>query len=88
MDLYMFDCTAHGSEYVQHWYRKVIDDADFRQCMNGGQVPHGNIGKWRYRAGIFTKENTALANAVLNGVAMVLARTARWLGKNLRELTR
>ena len=79
MDLYMLGCThnAHSLKYVDHWYRKVIDDADFRRCMNGWQVPHSNIGKWRYRARISTnassRDHTALANAALNGVAMVLA---------------
>jgi len=94
MDLSMFDCT-HSKEswaYCHHWYRRVVNCPDFWRVMKHWQVPNGRCGNWRYKAhkpvNASGRDDTALANAILNGVSMILAYAAAVARKRVTQLTR
>ena len=83
-DYSMFD-NSHNSdtwEFVEHFYRQHRGDQVFQKVLNAWRVPQGTMGRdVKYRGRPMNasgRDDTAFANAVLNGVAMVLAVTASW----------
>lgn len=63
---------------------------DFRKVMEAWRHPKGMMGPFRYAAGVMNasgRDDTALANGVLNGFAAYLSACAAWLQKDLMSLT-
>ncbi len=92
-DFSMFDCT-HSQEswsFMRELYKRAgIDDAEFWKVMDAWERPSGRIGAFKYKARILNasgRDDTALANGVLNGVATFLSSCAAWLEKPLCTLT-
>lgn len=92
-DYSMFDNT-HSDEswdFIEELYRKAgIDDPDFWKVMAAWRRPEGSIGPFRYQAGTVNasgRDDTAFANAVLNGFAAFCSACAAFLCKDLLELT-
>lgn len=92
-DYKMFDNTHSNEswEFIEQLYRDAgIDDPDFWRVMEAWRVPRGTIGPFRYKAKVMNasgRDDTAFANAILNGFAAYLSVCAAWLDKPLRELT-
>lgn len=93
-DFSMYDCTHSKDswDFMEEWYRLVgIDDEQFWLVMKAWICPQGSIGPFRYRAPEMNasgRDDTALANAVLNGVSTALSITAAWYNVDLRAVTR
>lgn len=92
-DFSMFDCT-HSYEswaFMEDIYRSVgIDDPLFWKVMDAWRAPGGSCGPFRYQAPVMNasgRDDTALANAVLNGIATYLSVSAAWLRKDIFDLT-
>ncbi len=92
-DFSMFDCT-HSKDswkFMEEIYRSVgITDPLFWKVMDAWRAPGGSIGPFKYQAPVMNasgRDDTALANAVLNGVATFLSVTAAWLRKDLFSLS-
>lgn len=89
-DFSMFD-NSHSSEtweFMEWLYNE--SDIDFKRVMNAWRAPFGHIGNIQYKARIMNasgRDDTALANAVLNGIATALSSAASLLRIPLRELT-
>lgn len=91
-DYSMFDAShnAHTWDFVEHFYRQHFADLDFLAVLAAWRAPGGKLGDLRYQAGVMNasgRDDTALANAILNGVAMVLAVTAAWFNIPLFQVT-
>lgn len=88
-DFTMFDNTHSRASWamMRHIYKRAgIDDPDFWAVLDAWEQPSGRIGPLKYRAAIMNasgRDDTSLANGVLNGVATTLALTAAWLRKPL-----
>lgn len=92
-DFSMFDNT-HSREswaFMRYLYAKAgITGRDFWKVMNAWQKPKGRIGPMRYKANVMNasgRDDTALANGILNGVATFLSVAAAYLEKELQDLT-
>lgn len=92
-DYSMFDNT-HSSEsweFIERLYKDAgIEDEDFWRVMEVWRAPKGTIGPFRYKAKVMNasgRDDTAFANAVLNGFAAYLSVCAAWLDKPLLSLT-
>lgn len=92
-DYKMFDNT-HSREswaFIEQLYRDAgIEDEDFWRVMEAWRAPRGSIGPFRYEASVMNasgRDDTAFANAVLNGFAAYLSVCAAWLNKSLFDLT-
>jgi hypothetical protein len=89
----MFDCThtAETWEFMEDLYwRAGINDSDFWAVMAAWRRPSGTIGPFKYKAQVMNasgRDDTALANGVLNGVATFLSACAAYLKKPLARLT-
>lgn len=89
-DFSMYDRT-HSLEswgFLEWLYGDQGDD--FRQVMNAWRRPKGHFGPLRYQAQVCNasgRDDTALANALLNGFATYLSACAAWLGVEVMELT-
>lgn len=90
-DISMMD-TSHCEEswdFVEHFYRQHLGDPVFRKVLGAWRVPHGTLGNLRYRGRCMNasgRDDTALANALLNGVAMLLSVTAAWYQIEVKEV--
>lgn len=89
-DFSMFDRT-HSEDswrFVESFYHD-ISDPDFWKVMEAWRRPCGSIGPFRFVAPVMNasgRDDTALANALLNGFATFLSATAALYGKDLEEL--
>lgn len=86
--------TTHSRDtwaFMERLYRRAgVHDPDFWRVMEAWRAPAGRIGPFRYKAGVMNasgRDDTALANGVLNGFATFLSVTAAVLKKPLRLLT-
>lgn len=92
-DFTMFDNT-HSQDswaFMRRLYRDAgIDDPEFWRVLDVWERPKGTIGAFKYQGPIMNasgRDDTALANGVLNGFATLLSATAALLGKSLCTLT-
>lgn len=92
-DFSMYDNT-HSEDswsFMENLYRRAgIDDADFWRVMDVWRKPYGKIGPFVYQANVMNasgRDDTALANGVLNGFATYLSICAAYLDKDLLTLT-
>lgn len=86
--------TTHSNDswdFMEFLYRRAgIGDFAFWQVMRHWRRPRGKIGPFRYEGPVMNcsgRDDTALANGVLNGVCLFLSITAAYLNKPLRLLT-
>ncbi len=92
-DYSMFDASHNADtwDFVEHFYREHQHDQDFVRVLEAWRAPKGKLGNFKYTGRIMNasgRDDTAYANAVLNGTAMVLSVTAAWCGKTLTTVTR
>ncbi len=92
-DFAMFDNT-HSKEswgFMKYLYSRAgINAPDFWRVMKAWEKPTGKIGPMRYKANVMNasgRDDTALANGILNGVATFLSTAAALLNKPLQSLT-
>lgn len=90
-DFSMFDNTH--SEETWALMESLYGDhgVDFKAVLNMWRAPCGKIGPFKYQAKVMNasgRDDTALANAVLNGIATFLSLCCALVGKDLSELTR
>lgn len=89
-DFSLFDRT-HSEEswrFVESFYDRT--DSDFRQVLDWWRAPAGTCGPFKYRGFVMNasgRDDTALANAVLNGFATTLSAAAAFYGVALGELS-
>lgn len=92
-DFSMFDATHSNDswEFMEYLYAEAgIDDPDFWRVMSAWRAPKGNMGPCKYQARVMNasgRDDTALANGVLNGFASYLSACAAWLDISLMSLT-
>lgn len=91
-DFSMFDCTYTDEAwaFMHKLYRRaLIDDPLFWKVMAVWQKPVGRCGPFRYRAPVVNasgRDDTAIANAILNGIATSLSIASALLNKPVFEL--
>lgn len=91
-DYTMFDSSHNADtwEFVESLYSQHKDDLDFQRVLAAWRIPCGIIGDLKYRGRPMNasgRDDTALANAILNGFAMVCSVAAAWFEIDLFELT-
>lgn len=92
-DFSMFDCTHTDETWAfmeKLYWQSGIKDSDFWAVMRAWRRPAGTIGPFRYQASTMNasgRDDTALANGVLNGFATFLSACASYLEKPLAQLT-
>jgi len=92
-DYSMFD-ASHNSEtwaFVEAFYDQYKHDVWFNKVLDVWRTPNGTIGDLKYQGRVMNasgRDDTALANAILNGVAMLLSVTAAWFKVPLSRVTR
>lgn len=92
-DFTMFDNTHSDDSWnfmEQLYYDAGITDIDFWKVMDAWRRPSGRIGPCKYLARVMNasgRDDTALANGVLNGFATYLSACAAWLEKEVLELS-
>jgi hypothetical protein len=90
-DYTMFDVTHNDDtwDFVRWLYQKDGDPL-FKKVLDAWQRPRGTIRGFRYRGSSMNasgRDDTALANAILNGFAMSLSAVAAYLGCSVWALT-
>lgn len=91
-DFSMFDNT-HSEEswdFMESLYGAAMADPDFRRVMAAWRRPSGRIGPFKYQARVMNasgRDDTALANGVLNGFASYLSVAAAWLDVPVQSVT-
>lgn len=92
-DYSMYDCTHSDPswDFVESLYREAgIDDKDFWQVMRWWRTPEGSCGPFRFKANVMNasgRDDTAFANAILNGFAAFISATAAYYQKDLLSVT-
>lgn len=92
-DFSMFDNTHSQDswEFMESLYKEAgIIDPLFDKVMDAWRKPKGKIGPFKYEAPIMNasgRDDTALANGILNGFASYLSACAALLEKSLFDLT-
>lgn len=92
-DFSMFDSThsEESWEFMEYLYAEAgIEDPDFWRVMSTWRRPRGKMGPCKYQARVMNasgRDDTALANGVLNGFASYLSACAAWLDVPLLSLT-
>jgi len=92
-DYSMFDNTHSDDswDFMERLYRRGCEhDADFWRVMRAWRKPRGSIGPFTYKARTMNasgRDDTALANGVLNGMVMTVSVAAAYLGVDLLSLT-
>lgn len=92
-DYSMYDNTHSKASwaFMERLYRRsAVDAPDFWKVMDAWRQPRGRIGPFKYKARVMNasgRDDTALANGVLNGFAAYLSACAAWLDIPLRSLT-
>jgi hypothetical protein len=98
VDYSMFDSTfsKRSWELLEHIYHLcgVDDDEDFRRLLRGWRCPRGHAsGKGWFLAYIAEvmnasgRDDTALANAILNALVILVSTTCAYLGKRVASIT-
>jgi hypothetical protein len=82
-DYSMFDSSHNEDtwEFVESFYSQYKHDVDFQRVLAAWRRPCGTLGDLKYQGRVMNasgRDDTALANAILNGVAMLLSVTAAW----------
>ncbi len=92
-DFTMFDAT-HSEDswaFMESLYREAgVDEPDFWKVMDAWRQPEGYIKSFKYKGPVMNasgRDDTSLANGVLNGFAMYLSVTAAWFDVDLMDLT-
>lgn len=90
-DYSMFDASHNVDtwHFVEEFYQQHRHDVDFMRVLEVWRLPTGTIGDLRYQGRVMNasgRDDTALANALLNGIAMMLSVTAAWFRKPLRDV--
>lgn len=89
-DFTMFD-TTHSDDswdFVESYYSS--DSVDFAKVLKCWRRPKGRIGPFKYRAPVMNasgRDDTALANGLLNGFATYLSIAAAYCGVPVLQLT-
>lgn len=92
-DFSMYDNThsAESWEFIETIYRRAgVQDPLFWKVMQAWRQPSGKIGPFKYTARVMNasgRDDTALANGILNGFATYLSVAAAYLDKPLLDLT-
>lgn len=92
-DFSMYDNTHSDDswDFMAKLYKRAgIEDVDFWSALAAWRQPSGQIGPMRYQARVMNasgRDDTALANGILNGFATFLSVTAAFLGKPLLAVT-
>lgn len=89
-DFSMYDRThsRESWEFVESLYG--CQDPDFRRVMDVWRTPKGRFGPMKYQAPVCNasgRDDTALANALLNGFATYLSVCAAWLRRPVEDLS-
>lgn len=92
-DYTSFDSShSHDSwSFVERFYSDHMHDKDFARVLQAWRTPSGVMGNLKFAGRTMNasgRDDTAFANAVLNGTAMFLSVTAAWLKKELRTVTK
>lgn len=92
-DYSMFDST-HSEQswrFLERLYQpSAAGVCDWHKVMDAWRKPVGSIGPYTYEAPIMNasgRADTALANAILNGLVMYVSTVAAYLSKPLEELS-
>lgn len=91
-DYAMYDNThsRQSWKFMEGFYRRAIaEDPDFVKVLEAWRAPRGYIDKFKYQAPVMNasgRDDTALANAVLNGFAMFLSLAGAWFQIDPRDL--
>lgn len=89
-DFSMFDNT-HSSDswkFIESLYKS--DNPLFWRVLDAWRAPKGRIGPLRYKAPVMNasgRDDTALANGILNGFATFVSVTAAYLCKRVGDVT-
>lgn len=91
-DYSMYDASHNDQswKFVEAFYAQHKHDADFQRVLDSWRAPKGTLGNFKYTGRIMNasgRDDTALANALLNGTAMFLSVTAAWCNKSLAEVS-
>jgi hypothetical protein len=91
-DFSQFEVTHSGDtwDFIEHFYRQHAYDQDFLRVLRAWRVPCGVLGDLKFTGRIMNasgRDDTAFANAVLNGFATVLSITSAWCKVPLMSLT-
>lgn len=91
-DYSMFD-ASHNEDtfsFIMQFYEQHRHDREFMRVLEAWKVPKGTIGRnIKYRGRTMNasgRDDTALLNALLNGIAMVLSVTASWYRIPVRDV--
>lgn len=92
-DFSMYDNTHSNDswDFMEKLYKQSVGDNDlFWKVMRAWRAPSGRMGPFKYKARVMNasgRDDTALANGVLNGFATYLSACAAWLRVPLKQLT-
>lgn len=92
-DYSMYDVTHSNPswDFIESLYREAgISDPDFWKVMSWWRCPEGTCGPFKFKADVMNasgRDDTAFANAVLNGFAAYTSAAAAWLRKSVFEVT-
>lgn len=92
-DFTMFDATHSVDSWkfmARRYSQAGIFDPDFWKVFHAWMAPSGSIGPFSYTAGVVNasgRDDTALANGILNGFATFLSLAAAWFRVGLGDLT-
>lgn len=92
-DFSMFDNTHSDASwrFMERLYARAgIADPDFWRVMDVWKSPSGKIGPLRYTSRVMNasgRDDTSLANGILNGFATFLSACAAWLRKDVMCLS-
>jgi len=92
-DFSMFDRSHSDSSWsfiAKLYFEAGVRDPNFWAVFDAWLRPSGRCGPMRYKADTMNasgRDDTALANAILNGFATVMSITAAWYGISIFQLT-
>lgn len=89
-DFSMFDRTHSMDSWA--FMESLYDRSDplFRTVLDAWRAPRGRIGPVRFKAPVINasgRDDTALANGVLNGFATYISACASWLRKEVEDMS-
>jgi hypothetical protein len=90
-DYSMYD-SSHNKDtwaFVESFYSHHCHDAAFKKVLEAWRAPKGTIGPFKFTGRVMNasgRDDTAFANAILNGVAMLLSICSAWYDVPLLEL--
>lgn len=91
-DYAMFDCTHsdHSFDLVERYYVEMGSSPDFERVMRAWRNPKGRAGIYKFKARTMLAsgtDDTALKNAVVNGLVMSMAIAAALACKEVTGVT-